>query len=87
MLKGHLFLLHADLADVAYDAIVLPTDSTFSVREEWKELGVDTSKPVRFDEQHFGRTGRTWWVDVTDGGRSDADALVAHLSSLTEDAS
>lgn len=85
MLKGHLFLLHADLADVAYDAIVLPTDSTFSVREEWKKLGVDTSKPARFDEQHFGRTGRTWWVDVTDGGRSDADALVAHLAACLDD--
>lgn len=34
MLKGHLFLLHADLVDVPYDVLVLPTDHTFTVGEQ-----------------------------------------------------
>ncbi|MBC9957851.1 SIR2 family protein [Yimella sp. cx-51] len=82
MLNGHVFVLHADLADVAYDAVVLPTDSKFSVRDHWKAIGGEPKKSADFDNDHFTRGhGNTWWVDVTTDGAPDLYALQRNLSA------
>lgn len=87
MLKGHLFLLHADLVDVPYDVLVLPTDHTFTVGEQWKPFSPNPKRPARFDEQHFGRAGdsKLWWVDVTRGGVPDRPALIANATACLAD--
>lgn len=82
MLKGHLFVLHADLRDVPYDVLVLPTDSSFSVREQWKPFSANPKRPDRFDDHHFGRGDSTvWWVDVTRDGATDRTALLEHVAA------
>lgn len=85
MLKGHLHLLHADLSDVPYDAVVLPTDSTFSVRDHWKTVGDASRRPPGFDDRHFGRAGEVWWLDVTRDGGVGSAAMLEDLTACLAD--
>lgn len=85
--SGHLFVIHGRLQDVACDAVIIPTDTAFSVRQQWWDVlghpdgpphlpdGWSTSHVARFD-----RDERFWFVDVTDGNRlADMPFLVRRV--------
>lgn len=54
-LPGHVFVIHGNLKDVACDAVLIPTDTSFGVRRHWTDV-IDTApdgKPDGWDENAF----------------------------------
>lgn len=77
---GHLFAIHGKLQHVAFDAVVIPTDTRFHVAPGWQEV-TQQSRPVRPErwDQGYGRAGdsEVWFIDVTDDNFVADGALIA----------
>lgn len=76
---GHVFVVHGRLQDVTCDAIVIPTDTSFTVEPHWDDVvGVPGhDRPAGWAEKHFGLTSPVkgerqlfWYLDVTDDDRA-----------------
>ena len=90
---GHFFVVHGRLQDVTCDAIVIPTDTSFTVEPHWDDvMGVQGhAKPAGWVEKHFGPAppGKGerqlfWYLDVTDDDRViDLDRLGERFAQLT----
>lgn len=91
---GHVFVVHGRLQDVTCDAVVIPTDTSFTVEPHWDDaMGVDEhDKPAGWVERHFGPASMTvkngrrlfWYLDVTaDDNVIDLDLLGDRIAQLT----
>ncbi|QEH94331.1 SIR2 family protein [Dermacoccus abyssi] len=91
---GHVFVVHGRLQDVTCDAIVIPTDTSFTVEPHWDDvMGVQGhAKPAGWVEKHFGpalaqvkgERQLFWYLDVTDDDRViDLDRLGERFAQLT----
>lgn len=91
---GHVFVVHGRLQDVTCDAIVIPTDTSFTVEPHWDDvMGVQGhAKPAGWVEKHFGpalaqvkgERQLFWYLDVTNDDRVvDLDRLGERIAQLT----
>lgn len=91
---GHVFVVHGRLQDITCDAIVIPTDTSFTVEPHWDDvMGVQGhAKPAGWVEKHFGpalarvkgERQLFWYLDVTDDDRViDLDRLGERFAQLT----
>ena len=81
---GHLFVLHGRIENFAYDAVIVPTDSVFTVEPHWRPVAgdVDRARPAGWPAPPFGRaaTGESvWFISVADAQLLTADELVRRM--------
>ncbi len=80
---GHVFVVRGRLESIHCDAVIIPTDSKFSVRRIWDKAREGTHRPrqingfVAADGTADGR--RVWFVDITSKGESSLTALQHNL--------
>ena len=77
MRPGHVFLVHGHLQDVTCDAILLPTDTSFSVAPYWVDLiGDQPQRPAGWPRDGRVSPDIFWFVDVTDDNHVALDAAL-----------
>lgn len=89
--QGHLFVVRGKLESVYCDAVVVPTDSSFEIESIWDGVLIDVRRPRQLQNgftRSLGEEGRpsVWYVDVTDNGETNLDALIEHLAFALRDA-
>lgn len=92
---GHVFVIHGKLQDVTCDAALIPTDTSFSVREHWWRGVVGLSEAPHVPNGWTGSgcapdraNGRFWYLDITDegalnGGRALTQRLTVAVRSIS----
>ena len=89
---GHVFVIHGRLQDVAHDAVIVPTETSFGVRSGWTAVtGVTRPAPPEgWTDNGFGvmvepSAGNVWFLDVTDEDQvASPDLVTGRVSRLLE---
>lgn len=88
---GHVFVIHGKLQDVTCDAVLIPTDTSFTVEKQWWDVvgpNRHPQRPERWAGLGYGNDAaddRFWYIDVTDDDLPTAgEQLISRVSNAVK---